>query len=168
MSKELISVGKVSGLFGVKGWIKVFSYTELRENILTYSPWTLRKGHQIKQVTVLNGRPHGKTIVAHLKGVDSRELAAELNGWDILIEPKQLPKARKGEYYWSDLIGLRVNTVEGVDFGTVRQMLETGANDVVVTLLGERERLIPFLQGETIVDIDLTTGTMTVDWDPDF
>ena len=167
MVDELVSVGKVSGIFGVKGWIKVFSYTEIRENILTYSPWTLRKGKESKVVKVIDGRRHGKTIVACLQGLDDRDNAASLNGWDILINSNQLPKAKKGEYYWTDLIGLHVISVDGVDFGTVKQMLETGANDVVV-VSGERERLIPFLQEQTIIDIDLLAGEMTVDWDPEF
>ncbi len=167
MTDELVSVGKVSGVFGVKGWIKVYSYTEVRENILTYSPWTLRKGQQSKLVKVVEGRCHGKTIVACLQGLDDREAAVALNGWEILIHSEQLPKARIGEYYWADLIGLHVKTVDGVDFGIVKQMLETGANDVVV-VLGERERLIPFLQQQTIVNIDLLAGEMLVDWDPEF
>ena len=167
MAEELVSVGKVSGIFGVKGWIKVFSYTEIRENILTYSPWTLRKGKESRQVKVIAGRRHGKTIVACLQGLDDRDEAAALNGWEILIRPEQLPKVRKGEYYWADLIGLHAKTIDGVDLGIVKQMLETGANDVVV-VAGERERLIPFLQGQTIVDIDLQAGEMLVDWDPEF
>lgn len=167
MADELVSVGKVSGIFGVRGWIKVYSYTEVRENILTYSPWTLRKGKESKEVKVVDGRRHGKTIVACLQGLDDRDDAAALNGWEILIRPEQLPKARKGEYYWADLIGLHVKTVDGVDFGVVKQMLETGANDVVV-VSGERERLIPFLQGQTIIDIDLLAGEMLVDWDSEF
>ena len=167
MVDELISVGKVSGIFGVRGWIKVYSYTEVRENILTYSPWTLTKDKESKEVKVVDGRRHGKTIVARLQGLDDRDDAAALNGWEILIHSDQLPKARKGEYYWADLIGLHVKTVDGVDFGIVEQMLETGANDVVV-VSGERERLIPFLQEQTIVDIDLQAGEMLVDWDPEF
>ncbi len=167
MVDELVSVGKVSGIFGVKGWVKVFSYTEVRENILTYSPWTLRKGTESNVVNVIDGRRHGKTIVACLQGLDNRDDAASLNGWDILIHSSQLPKAKKGEYYWTDLIGLHVISVDGVDFGTVKQMLETGANDVIV-VSGERERLIPFLQEQTIIDIDLLAGEMIVDWDPEF
>lgn len=167
MADELVSVGKVSGIFGVRGWIKVYSYTEVRENILTYSPWTLRKGKESKEVKVVDGRRHGKTIVACLQDLDDRDDAAALNGWEILIHPEQLPKARKGEYYWADLIGLRVKTVDGVDLGIVKQMLETGANDVVV-VSGERERLIPFLQGQTIIDIDLLASEMLVDWDAEF
>ena len=167
MVEQLVCIGKVSGIFGVRGWIKVFSYTEVRENILTYSPWTLRKGKESKEVQVIDGRRHGKTVVARLQGVDDRDQAAELNGWEILIHAHQLPAAKHGEYYWTDLIGLQVKTVDGVDFGTVEQMLETGANDVVV-VSGDRERLIPFLQGQTIINIDLAAGEMLVDWDADF
>jgi 16S rRNA processing protein RimM len=167
LAEELISVGKISGILGVKGWIKVYSYTDVRENILAYSPWILKKGKESKLVEVVNGRRHGKTVVACLDGLIDRDEAAELNGWDIYIRPEQLPKARRGEYYWADLIGLQVKTVEGVELGTVQQMLETGANDVVV-VMGERERLIPFLQEQTIMDIDLSTGVILVDWDPDF
>ena len=167
MAEEFVCVGKVSGIFGVKGWIKVYSYTETRENILTYSPWTLTKGKESKEVQVIDGRRHGKTVVARLEGINDRDDAAELNGWEIFIHADQLPKAKQGEYYWADLIGLQVKTVEGIDLGIVQQMLETGANDVVV-VLGERERLIPFLQGQTIIKIDLLAGEMLVDWDADF
>ena len=167
MAEEFVCVGKVSGIFGVRGWIKVYSYTETRENILTYSPWTLTKGKESKEVEVIDGRRHGKTVVARLEGINDRDDAAELNGWEIFIHADQLPKAKQGEYYWADLIGLQVKTVEGIDLGIVQQMLETGANDVVV-VLGERERLIPFLQGQTIIKIDLLAGEMLVDWDADF
>ena len=167
MTEEFVCVGKVSGIFGVKGWIKVYSYTETRENILTYSPWTLTKGKESKEVEVIDGRRHGKTVVARLEGINDRDDAAELNGWEIFIHADQLPKAKQGEYYWADLVGLQVKTVEGTDLGIVQQMLETGANDVVV-VSGERERLIPFLQGQTIIKIDLLAGEMLVDWDADF
>jgi len=88
-------------------------------------------------------------------------------GWEILIKAEQLPKARKGEYYWSDLIGLTVKTNLGVELGVVDSLLETGANDVVI-VKSERDRVIPFLQNETILDINLDLGLMIVDWDPDF
>ncbi|OQK16190.1 ribosome maturation factor RimM [Methyloprofundus sedimenti] len=167
MAEEFVCVGKVSGIFGVRGWVKVYSYTETRENILTYSPWTLKKGKESKEVQVIDGRRHGKTVVARLEGINERDDAAQLNGWEIFIYADQLPKAGQGEYYWADLVGLQVKTVEGIDFGVVQQMLETGANDVVV-VSGERERLIPFLQGQTIINIDLVAGEMVVDWDADF
>lgn len=165
--KELIHVGEISGVFGIKGWVKVFSFTDERENILNYSPWLLKKGGETKVINVLGGTLQGGAVVARLDGVEDRDQAAALMGWLIFITPEQLPKAAEDEYYWSDLIGLTVETVEGVILGSVENLLETGANDVVI-VKGERQRAIPFLQGRTITRIDLTTRTMIVDWDPDF
>jgi 16S rRNA processing protein RimM len=167
LSEQHISVGKISGVFGIKGWVKVFSFTDPRENILTYSPWLLKKGDQTKTVNVVGGQLQGKTIVAQLADVDDRDQAASLMGWDIFITQDQLPKAAKGEYYWSDLIGLQVETIDGVQLGVVDSLLETGANDVII-VQGERERVIPFLQGRTIIKVDLEAGKIIVDWDPDF
>ena len=168
MSKqEEIHVGKISGVFGIKGWIKVFSFTDRKENILGYSPWLLKKGTDIKTVAVIDGKLQGKAIVAQLDGINDRDEAASFMGWDIFITPDQLPKAEKDEYYWSDLIGLAVETNLGIKLGVVESLLETGANDVVI-VKGERESVIPFLQGQTIISIDLVAGKMVVDWDPDF
>ncbi|MDO9167783.1 MAG: ribosome maturation factor RimM [Methylobacter sp.] len=168
MSKQQhISVGKISGVFGIKGWVKVFSFTDPRENILTYSPWLLKKDDETKTVSVVDGQLQGKTIVAQLTGVNDRNQAESLMGWDIFITQEQLPNAAKDEYYWSDLIGLQVETVDGVELGRVDSLLETGANDVII-VKGERERVIPFLQGQTIVSVDLVAGKIIVDWDPEF
>jgi 16S rRNA processing protein RimM len=165
--QEEINVGKISGVFGVKGWVKVFSFTDSKENILNYSPWLLKKDTEIKTIAVIDGKLQGKAVVAQLDGINDRDEAARLMGWDIYIKPDQLPKAAKDEYYWSDLIGLAVETNLGVQLGIIENLLETGANDVVI-VKGERERVIPFLQGQTIISIDLATGKMVVDWDPDF
>ncbi|MGZ8237785.1 MAG: ribosome maturation factor RimM [Methylobacter sp.] len=168
MSKQQhVSVGKISGVFGVKGWVKVFSFTDPRENILTYSPWLLKKDDETKTINVVDGQLQGKTIVAQLAGVNDRDQAASLMGWDIFISQDQLPKAAKGEYYWSELIGLNVVTIDGVQLGVVDSLLETGANDVII-VQGERERVIPFLQGQTIINVDLNVGKIIVDWDPEF
>jgi 16S rRNA processing protein RimM len=166
-AREDINVGKISGVFGIKGWVKVFSFTDPRENILNYSPWLLKKGSETRQLAVTDGSLHGKAVVAQLDGVNDRDQAAGLIGWDIFIIHEQLPAATEGEYYWSDLIGLKVETVEGVQLGEVGSLLETGANDVMI-VQGERERAIPFLQGQTIINIDLDAGMIIVDWDPEF
>jgi len=162
-----INVGEISGVFGIKGWVKVFSFTDPRENILHYSPWLLKKGDETRQVDVLDGQLQGKAVVAQLDGISDRDQAAALMGWRVFINHSQLPKAAADEYYWSDLIGLKVETVDGIHLGVVENMLETGANDVIV-VKGERERAIPFLQGRTVIDIDLDAGRMVVDWDPEF
>ena len=165
--QQHINVGRISGVFGVKGWVKVFSFTDIRENILNYSPWLLKKDSETRSVAVIDGKLQGKAVVAQLDGVNDRDQAARLMGWDVFITPEQLPKVAKGEYYWSDLIGLTVETNLGVQLGIVDSLLETGANDVVI-VKGERERAIPFLQGQTIINIDLDAGRIVVDWDPDF
>ena len=127
----------------------------------------LKKGSETKVLKVVEGNSQGKFLVAQLEGVSDRDQAAALMGWEIFIKAEQLPKARKGEYYWSDLIGLTVKTNLGVELGVVDSLLETGANDVVI-VTGERDRVIPFLQNETIIEINLDLGLMIVDWDPDF
>lgn len=145
--QEWVALGKVNGLFGVKGWIKVFSDTQPRENILNYSPWFLKHNGQWQEFKLLSGKPHGKGVIAQLAGCSDRDIAAELIGSQIAIKREQLPKASPGEYYWSDLKGLKVINLEGIDLGKVASMLETGANDVMVVLgndgddeLGKRVR----------------------------
>jgi len=165
--QKLINVGKVSGAFGVKGWVKIFSFTDPKENIFNYSPWRLKKSNESKTVKVIEGKLQSKFVVVQLDGVVDRDQAAGLAGWDVLITHDQLPAIKAGEYYWSDLIGLSVENLQGVRLGKVDSLLETGANDVLI-VQGERERAIPFLQGHTILDIDLNQGKMIVDWDPEF
>ena len=165
---DLLNVGEVSGVFGVKGWIKVFSFTQPRENILTYPSWILKKGKTSKAFKLADGRRQGKLVVAALEGINDRDQAAELTGWKILITKDQLPEPEAGEYYWVDLIGLKVINLDGQVLGTVDHLLETGANDVLVVKDNDKERLIPFVQPQTIVKVDLDDGSILVDWDADF
>ncbi|TNF33847.1 MAG: ribosome maturation factor RimM [Gammaproteobacteria bacterium] len=162
-----LDVGKISGVFGVKGWVKVYSYTDPREGISNYSPWLIKvKGHW-REYEVEAAQRQGKTIIAKLKGVDEREQAQLLTGAMIAIRPAQLEALDRDEYYWHQLEGLKVITTQGDDLGQVSHMLATGANDVMV-VRGDRERLIPFTQGHAVHKVDLATGVITVDWDPDF
>lgn len=167
-NNDYLSAGEISGVFGVKGWVKIFSFTEPRENILRYSPWLVQKNNQTREIKVIGGQRHGNTVVAELEGIADRDAALVLMGSKILIRKEQLPQAKPGEYYWADLIGLQVETESGVKLGVVDHLLETGANDVLVVRDGEVERLIPFLQQHTVLKIDLDSGLMIVDWDPDF
>jgi 16S rRNA processing protein RimM len=129
---ELINVGEISGVFGIKGWVNVYSLTDPRENILSYSPWILKKGSEIKEVKLINGNRQGKSVVACLEGISDRNIAESYSGWDILIKKSQLPDIEEGEYYWADLVGLQVETEQGVNLGKVDYLIETGANDVLV------------------------------------
>jgi 16S rRNA processing protein RimM len=168
---DMILLGRVSGLFGVKGWIKVYSDTEPRDNILNYSPWYLQRQGGWQPYEVIAGRAHGKGIVAQLANCPDRDAAAELVGSTIAIRREQLPVTAEDEYYWSDLRGLTVITTQGVELGRVVNLMETGANDVlVVRERGEhgRERLIPFIRQQVVKAVDLEKGQLTVDWDPEF
>lgn len=170
--QQWVPVGKVSGLFGVKGWIKVFSDTQPRENILTYSPWFVKHDGQWQEFKLLTGKAHGKGVIAHLAGCTDRDIAAELIGSEIAIKRDQLLEAAPGEYYWSDLKGLKVINLESIELGHVASMLETGANDVMVVhevgKKGKQERLIPFVTEDTIREVNIEQGFITVDWDADF
>jgi 16S rRNA processing protein RimM len=162
-----IVVGKIAGVFGVRGWVKVISYTDPREGILDYSPWMLEHGGAQEMRKVLDGRVHGAGIVAQLERCTDRDQAAALMNATVSVERSQLPEAAEGEYYWADLVGLEVVTTQGVSLGRVAELFETGANDVLV-VRGDRERLIPFIRGQVIKDIDLKARRMQVDWDPEF
>lgn len=167
-ANEVLSAGKISGVFGIKGWVKVFSHTEPRDNILNYSPWLLQKNGSQRAFKVIKGQLHGGAVVAELEGVADRDAALALMGYEILIYKNQLPKPKPGEYYWNDLIGLSVVNLQGVSLGKVDHLLETGANDVLVVTDQDGERLIPFIQQQYVVNIDLAQGLMTVDWDAEF
>ncbi len=167
LENETIIVGKVVGVYGVKGWIKIRSYTNKREDILNYKSLILNRRGQQQVITLRDGRQQGKAIVAHLSGIDDRDAAAEFINAELAIQRDQLPKLAADEYYWTDLIGLQVVTENGQHLGQVIDLMETGANDVVV-VKGSEEHLIPFLQPDVIKVIDLEKQCMTIDWDPDF
>ncbi len=164
-----IIVGKIVSLYGVRGWVKVYSYTNPRTNILTYSPWQLGLHGQWQNVMVAERQAYGKGILARLESCQDRDTAARFLGADIAVDRGQLPPTLEGEYYWADLIGLTVINSEGITFGQVVSLLETGANDVLVVKgEGTPERLIPFLPDRVILEIDLSKRWIRVDWEVDY
>lgn len=167
MSGGRVVLGRIVGLYGVRGWVKVFSHTQPRENIVEYPVWLIRRGEAWQQVPLEAGRRHGKGVIAKLAGVDDRDAAAGLLEAEVAVPREALPPAGSEEYYWADLEGLEVKTRDGVHLGRVSHLLETGANDVLV-VRGERERLIPYTPGRAVERVDLESGLITVDWDPEF
>lgn len=166
--KPLI-VGKLNGAYGIKGWVKVYSYTDPKENILNYSPWYLKLDGQWQQVSIINGREQGKTVVAQLEGCNDRNMAESYHGVEIAIDESQLPQLEDGEYYWRDLIGLTVVNLAGEELGTVKKMMETGANDVLVVKTASKEELlIPYVPEYSVMKVDLDSKQITVDWELDY
>ncbi len=162
-----VVVGRIAALYGVRGWVKVFSHTDPRDNILRYQPWLVNLGGDWQALEHVEGRIHQQGIVARLDGYEDRDAASTLLGCDIAVRPEQLAVLAPGEYYWSELIGLEVLTTGGVLLGVVEKLLETGSNDVLV-VQGERERLIPYLPGQVVMKVDKEQGRIEVDWDPEF
>jgi len=162
---EQILLGYISAVHGVKGWVKVHSWTRPMEAILNYQPWLL--GDSLKPVEIVDGRKQGKGLAALLPDVADREQARLLVGTQIFANRDQLPATEEDEYYWADLVGLEVRTLSGAVLGRVETLMETGANDVLV-IRGDRQHLVPFVQGQYVKRVDLAGKLIEVDWDPEF
>jgi 16S rRNA processing protein RimM len=178
-----ITVGKIGAPYGVRGWVKIHSFTESIENLLDYDPWYLQRLPQLSktqsrktqssgtpewvETTVSEAKIHGKGIIAKFEGCDDRDAASRMRGLEIAVRRDQLPEPEAGEYYWIDLEGLEVITLDGTTLGRIDHMLETGANDVMV-VKGDRERLIPYVPGPIVHEVDVKGGTIRVDWDPSY
>ena len=166
--ERLVTLGHVSGVYGVRGWVKIYSDTDPRENILSYSPWYLDRGKGWEICEIEQGRRQGKNVVAKFAGCDDRDAAADLLKAVIAVRRDQLQNSLEaGEYYWTDLEGLEVVTTDGTVLGRIDHLFETGANDVLV-VKGDRDRLIPYIWDQVVLEVNLEGRRMVVDWDPDF
>jgi 16S rRNA processing protein RimM len=165
--EKRVRLGRIAGVHGVKGWVKVFSYTAPRGNIVRFRSWILEHGGRHRRVDVEAGHESGKNVLAKLAGISDRDEALALVGADIAVERAALPKCGPGEYYWTDLEGLTVQTTDGTVLGTVERLMETGAHDVIV-LAGAGQRLIPFVAERVVRSVDLEAGVIVVDWDASF
>ncbi len=171
-------MGRVTAPFGVKGWVRIYTLTAQPGNLCDYPVWWLGRDGDWRETPVVAARLHSNTLVAQLAGVDSREAAAALKGLEIGVPREQLPAAARNEYYWADLIGLKVVNMEQHELGRVARIVQTGANDVLVVAgdSGEkrgdkrdeaREILIPFI-ADAIKAVDVAAGVIAVDWGRDY
>lgn len=171
-------MGKITSVYGVKGWVKVFSYTQPKENLKIYPEWKIERGGAVKHLKVLDCKAHGNGLVARLEGVSDREAARALSDYLITVPKESLPELEHGDYYWHQLEGLQVYTIESelqsqVLLGKVKHMMETGSNDVLVIKpckgsIDKKERLVPYLVDQVVKTVDLEDGKIVVDWDPEF
>jgi 16S rRNA processing protein RimM len=159
-------MGRILAPFGIRGWFKVRPNTADVRNLLTYPNWWVGHEGDWREVAVAEAKVQGSTVVAQLAGCDDRDAAATLRGKAVAVPRAALPEAKSGEFYWADLIGLAVVNEEAQELGRVVEMLETGANDVLV-VQGERERLIPFI-ATVIREVNLASGIVRVDWAADY
>lgn len=167
MSPEQIRVGEITGVFGIKGELKLRSHTDPPLAIGRYRPWTLRHRGVDTVLERPQVRAHGKGLLLSLPDSLDRTAAEAWIGAEVWVPRSALPQPADDEYYWVDLEGLEVSTLDGRELGRVSHLFSTGANDVLV-VRGDRERLIPFVRPDVVVEIDLAGRRMRVDWDPDF
>jgi len=165
---SIVVIGKVGAPFGVKGWAHIHSFALPSTNILNYKIWQLRLKNQWQAMTVLEAKAQGKGFVALLKGYDTRELVAKLTNSDIGIPHSALPPLEPGEYYWADLVGLKVINEDNQILGTIEGLIETGSNDVLVVKGEKKDHLIPYIPDDYVLNVDVETGIMRVSWDPEF
>jgi 16S rRNA processing protein RimM len=161
---EPIVMGRVSGSYGVRGWLKIQSFTRPPVNILSYTPWLVQRDKDWQELVVLDGKVYGKGLIAQLEGITDRDEARSLLGADIAIWRSQLHAAGPDDYYWDDLLDMQVVNQEGKLLGSVTGILETGANDVLV-VEGSERHLIPLVWTTYVQDIDLARKTIRVDWE---
>ena len=170
---EPIVMGKFGAVHGIKGWLKVHSYTDYSESIFEYQPLLMKLKGQLQEVNITEWKRHSNGFVAKIAGFDVREDAQALVGLELFVDTEKLPELEE-DFYWRDLIGCQVKTDKGYDFGVVTDMMETGSKDVLVVkansndAFGQKERLIPFIEEQVISNVDITGKLITVNWEPDF
>lgn len=171
--QDIRVLGKITTAFGIKGWVKVYSYTEPMTNILEYPIWHIRKNGQWQEFKVLQGKPQGKGLVASLQGITDRDLALSLHQCEVGVPEEALPELEEDEHYWFQLIGLKVVNTEGVVLGQVKELFDSGGGNQVLTVtpcegsIDKQQRLLPFVD-QYILEVDLDGSVIQVDWDPDF
>lgn len=164
--QEYIIVGKTGAAYGIKGWLKIHSYTERMVDLLQYNPWYLADETRWQSLEIEAGRPHGKGLIAKFKGIETPEQARTLAAKKIAVKREQLAPLPQNEYYWADLLGLIVIDQKGQQLGQVKYLLATGSNDVLVIIdPAGKEHAIPYLLGSVIKNIDLDEQIISVDWD---
>ena len=163
-----IIIGRIVGVYGIKGWFKILSFTQPKENILEYDLWLVKQNEEWQEMPWVEGKTQGKGLIACSEGITDRDEALSLVGSEIAIKQEQLPATREGEFYWHHLINMQVVNEQNEILGVVTELLETGANDVLVVEAEKQRYLIPYVQDVYIKDIDIEQGIMQVDWQSDF
>ena len=169
----MIVLGRITEPYGVRGWIRIHPFGDDPEVWGKMPEWWLGSNPDSQNPAdwvaydLRACRPHGKGLVAQLAECSDRNAAEAVQGMFIAAPREAMPATAENEYYWGDLVGLRVIGNDGVVLGTVRSLMETGAQDVVEVVDGETVRLIPFV-GAYIGKVDVPAGELHVQWEADW
>jgi 16S rRNA processing protein RimM len=159
-----IIIGRFGKVHGIKGWLRVISFTEPQENIINFLPWIINKNGTSQTIELENSRLVHNGVMVKIKGIDDRDIARQYTNIEISIEREQLPQLTEKQYYWTDLEGLKVLDNSGKELGIVKSLLATGANDVLVVKNNNEELLVPYIK-DVIVKVDLEAKIIKVDYE---
>ena len=174
LASDTLVIGIIGAPYGVKGWVKITSHTHDLDGVFAYTPWLLGQVQEGNEYVVDQWRPHNKGLVAKLIGVDDRDDAERIKNLEISIKAAMLPELDDNDVYWRELVGMQVVTDKGYNLGVIKELFETGANDVLLVkanlndAFGQKERMVPYLLDQVIKQVDRQAKTVTVDWDPAF
>ncbi|MEW9810011.1 MAG: ribosome maturation factor RimM [Candidatus Symbiodolus clandestinus] len=174
VNQQPLIVGTFGAPYGVRGWLKVHAMTENRYDMIKYQPWLVQRQGSWSPILLADWKQPDKNLLVKLAGIDDRDSAQSMVSSTIAIDATQLPPLPDGEYYWCQLIGCQVVNTANYRLGIVTQLLETGANDVLVVkatandIYSKSERLLPWIEPRVIQQVDLANRLLTVDWDPEF
>jgi 16S rRNA processing protein RimM len=161
-----VVMGRITGAFGIRGWIKIQPFTGEPGNLLAYPRWWVGNAVGWQEHCIELAKEQSGSVVAKLAGCEERDAAALFRGREVAVPREALPAPAENEFYWADLIGLNVVNMDGEDLGVVSQVVETGANDVLV-VERDRERLIPFTE-QVVKRVDVAGRVIRVDWGSDY
>ncbi|WP_416191266.1 ribosome maturation factor RimM [Neisseria sp. CCUG12390] len=166
-TQQWVAMGYIKGVFGVKGWLKIAANTEYTDSLLDYPQWQLRKDGKTLTVSIEAGKAVGDELQVKFEGIDDRDHAFSLRGYTIEIPRSEFAPTEEDEFYWADLVGMTVTNREALILGTVKNLMETGANDVLVIDGEYGQKLIPFVS-QYIQHVDTEQQIITVDWGLDY
>lgn len=175
LSATHVVMGRIGAAYGLKGWVKLFSFTDPPENLLEHRKFYITANNleaALQEIEIDQARSQGQGFAGHIKGCDEREHTRNYTGKELWLPKQALPDLAEG-YYWHELEGLRVINLAGEELGTVHHLLATGANDVLVvqataTSIDKEERLLPYIWERVVLEVDLKQGVMKVDWEKDY
>lgn len=166
-TQQWVAMGYIKGVFGVKGWLKIAANTEYTDSLLDYPEWLLSKDGKTLTVNIEAGKLVGDELQVKIEGINDRDQAFQLRGYTIEIPREEFAPTEDDEYYWADLVGMQVINKEGINLGTIKNLMETGANDVLIINGEHGQILIPFVS-QYVENVDTESKTITVDWGLDY
>lgn len=165
--QQWVAMGYIKGAFGVKGWLKAAVSTEYTDSLLDYPVWRLRKDGEVRNFALEAGKAVGDELQVKLQTVDDRDAAQLLRGYTIEVGRHQFAPTEEGEYYWTDLVGMAVRNRQDELLGSVVNLMETGAHDVLVVDGAYGRKLIPFVS-HYIDSVDEAERRIVADWGTDY